>query len=291
MSRQLIAALPCRCNSTRLWGKPLQPLAPGLPIAEHLARSLRRFACVADVRLAIARGPGEGALIDLAERSGLEYLLGAEDDVLGRVIATAREAGATDVLRKTSEDPFFDISMLEPAWRRHLEHDNDVTALDLAPEGAAFEIFTLAALERCHELGSEEDREHIANYARFHQAEFAIEILRPEPACRRMDLRLTVDNPEDLIVCRAVFRGLRGHERLIPLREIVRFLDDRPELSDLVRPFASPHPTWEGIPQPQAPTATPPHAPATEPHAPTAQPHAPTAQPHAPTGVSPGHHA
>lgn len=249
MSRRLVAALPCRCNSTRLWGKPLQPLAPGLAIAEHLARSLRRFACVAEVRLAIARGPGEDALIDLAQRSGLGYLVGSEEDVLGRIIATAREAGASDVLRKTSEDPFFDIAMLEPAWRRHLEHGNDVTALDLAPEGTAFEIFTLAALERCHELGSEEDREHIADYARFHQAQFAIEIVRPEPVCRRLDLRLTVDNPEDLIVCRAVFHGLRGRERLIPLREIVRFLDDRPELSDLVRPFASPHPTWEGIPQ------------------------------------------
>jgi spore coat polysaccharide biosynthesis protein SpsF len=249
MSRRLVAVLPCRCDSTRLWGKPLQPLMPGLPIVAYLAQSLRQFACIADVRLAIAHGPGADALSALAERTRLDYLLGSEQDVLGRVIATARQAGASDVLRKTSEDPFFDISMLEPAWKCHLEQSNDVTALDLTPEGTAFEIFTLAALERCHELGDVEDREHIANYARFHQEQFAVEVLHPQPACRRLDLRLTVDNPEDLILCRAVFREMGGAERLIALHEIVDFLDAHPRLTELVRPFVENRPTWEALPR------------------------------------------
>jgi spore coat polysaccharide biosynthesis protein SpsF len=132
-----------------------------------------------------------------------------------------------------------------------------VTALDLVPEGTAFEIFTLAALQRCHELGGPSDREHIANYARFHQSEFAVEILHPAPECQRLDLRLTVDNPEDLILCRAVFHALGGHEhliplgdeRLIPLAEIIAFLDSHPELTELVRPFVDPRPTWEGLAQ------------------------------------------
>jgi spore coat polysaccharide biosynthesis protein SpsF len=247
LTRRLVAALPCRCASTRLWGKPLQPLAPGLPIVAHLARSLRQFACVRDVALAIAQGPGMDALIDLAEREQLQYCVGSEADVLARVIATARAAGATDVLRKTSEDPFFDIDMLAPAWLRHVQGGNDVTALDHTPEGAAFELFTLAALERCHALGNAEDREHIANYARFHQGELAVEILQPAPECRRLDLRLTVDNPEDLIVCRTVFAELGGAQRMLPLHEIVAFLDAHPQLTELVRPFVHPHPTWAGL--------------------------------------------
>ena len=71
----------------------------------------------------------------------------------------------------------------------------------------------------------------------------------PQPQCQRLNLRLTVDNPEDLILCRAVFRGLAGHERLLPLAEIVDFLDAHPELTELVRPFLDPRPTWEGLPQ------------------------------------------
>jgi spore coat polysaccharide biosynthesis protein SpsF len=245
-----VAALPCRCNSTRLWGKPLQPLAPQLAIVEYLARTLRLLPCVADVRLAIAEGPGEDALVDLAEHCGLSHLVGSESDVLGRVIDCAREAGATDVIRKTSEDPFLHAAMLEPAWMRHLEHGNDVTALDLVPEGTAFEIFTLAALVRCHERANVLEREHIADYARFHQAEFRVEILSPEPACRRKDLRLTVDNPEDLVLCRAVHRRLARDGAPIPLREIIRFLDHHPELTESVRPFVDERPTWLGVAQP-----------------------------------------
>lgn len=249
MRRRLVAVLPCRCNSTRLWGKPLQPIAPGLAIVEYLARSLRRFACVAEVRLAIAEGPGEDALVQLAARLGLGYLVGSEADVLGRVIACAREAGATDVIRKTSEDPFFDTAMLEPAWTRHLEHGNEITALDLVPEGAGFEIFGLPALIRCHESAGEEDREHIANYARFHQSQFRLEILEPAGPCRRPDLRVSVDNPEDLIVCRAVLDCLEGGERLLALEEIVQFLDEHRELTALVDPFVQAGPTWRGVPE------------------------------------------
>jgi spore coat polysaccharide biosynthesis protein SpsF len=179
--------------------------------------------------------------------------VGPEADVLGRVIACAREAGATDVLRKTSEDPFLHAAMLEPAWHSHVEHANDVTAVDLVPEGAGFEIFTLAALERCHEHGDAEDREHIANYARFHQGAFAVEILRPEQVCRRPDLRVTVDNPEDLIVCRAIHRELARGCEPIPLGEIVGFLDDHPELTGLVRCFLDEHPTWLGVAQRETP--------------------------------------
>jgi spore coat polysaccharide biosynthesis protein SpsF len=240
--------LPCRANSTRLFAKPLQPVAPGVSILEYLVRSLLGFSCVAKVSLAIAKGTGDGAFVELAKRLGISYHLGSETDVLGRVIECAHAARASDVLRKTSEDPFFDYSALEPAWATHVADGNDVTALDDVPEGTAFELFTLAALERCHRLSSAEDREHIANYARFHQDEFRIEILGPaNPACRRLELRLTVDNPEDLILCRAVMAELGSRHARIPLCETVRFLDRNPQLTALVRPFVHAEPTWRGV--------------------------------------------
>jgi spore coat polysaccharide biosynthesis protein SpsF len=232
-----------------LWAKPLQRIAPGVTICEYLVGTLARMQCVSEVRLAIAEGPGAEALVDLAERIGLAWHVGSEEDVLGRVIDCAREARATDVLRKTSEDPFLHTSMLEEAWVRHVEHGNDVTALDLVPEGTGFEIFTLEALTRCHERGSIEDREHIANYARFHQAEFAVEILLPDPACRRMDLRLTVDNPEDLILCRAVHRALARDGIPIALHDIIDYLDARPGLVEPVRAFVDEQPIWLDVVQ------------------------------------------
>jgi spore coat polysaccharide biosynthesis protein SpsF len=227
----------------------LQRIAPDLTICEYIVVTLTSFPCVSEVRLAIARGPGDDAFVGMAERLGLAYLIGSEEDVLGRVIACACEAGATDVLRRTSEDPFLHGAMLEQAWCAHVAHGNDVTAVDLVPEGTGFEIFTVAALRRCDERGSVDDHEHVANYARFHQHEFNVEILLPEQACRRVDLRLTVDNPEDLILCRRIYDELGGEQPPIPLRAIVELLDECPELPALVSHFAHPQPIWLDLPQ------------------------------------------
>jgi spore coat polysaccharide biosynthesis protein SpsF len=53
----------------------------------------------------------------------------------------------------------------------------------------------------------------------------------------RRDLRLTVDNPEDLIVCRAVYNKFKDLAPLIPINEVVGFLDNNPNLIELTAPF------------------------------------------------------
>ncbi|MBI4617566.1 MAG: hypothetical protein HY720_28400 [Planctomycetes bacterium] len=50
--------------------------------------------------------------------------------------------------------------------------------------------------------------------------------------------------PEDLVVCRRVCEAFRDHARLVPLDEIVRFLDSRPNLGTLVPPYSDPKPLW-----------------------------------------------
>ena len=53
----------------------------------------------------------------------------------------------------------------------------------------------------------------------------------------RKDLRLTVDNPEDLVVCRAVYLKFKEFAPRFPLKEIVKFLDDNPQLKELIAPY------------------------------------------------------
>lgn len=248
--RRLAAILAVRNNGTRLYGKPLQQLDDGITILGQSVAALQSFGCVDRVVIAAAEGPHNAAYGSVSTELGCEHVVGPEQDVLARILAGARAAGATDVLRKTSEDPFFDYDMLEPAWKRHVDRSNDVTALDHVPEGCAFELLTVAALERCHEEGTPADHEHVADYARFHQDRFRVDILGPhDPRCRRPDLRLTVDLPQDLIVARAVYRELRSLAPRVPLARIIELLDARPDLTALTAPFAHGGPVWDGVPQ------------------------------------------
>jgi len=245
MSRRLVAALACRANSSRLYAKPLQPLAPGVTILSQLVAALQTFPFVEKIVLGIAEGDENLVFREVADTLGVAHVFGPEEDVLGRVIACAHEGDATDVFRKTTEDPFFDHASLEHAWAIHVANGNDITALDGGPEGLGCELFTLEALERSHRLHETvEQLEHVPGYALAHPDGFRLELIRPEPALRRPDLRLTVDNPEDLVVARAVYETLADRAPLIPLDAIVDLLDRRPDLTALNARFASGRTAW-----------------------------------------------
>ena len=47
---------------------------------------------------------------------------------------------------------------------------------------------------------------------------------------RRPEIRLTVDNPEDLIVVRKIWDAIGTQEGVIPLADIIKFLDENPEI-------------------------------------------------------------
>jgi spore coat polysaccharide biosynthesis protein SpsF len=250
MSRRLIAGLACRLTGSRLYGKPLQSLAPGVTILAQIVACIRASAVPAEVVLAIAESQENAALRLAAEELEAPYVLGDEKDVLGRLLRAVDAHGATDLLRKTTESPFFEIDGMELAWERHVANGNDITVVDHVPLGAAVEIYTAEALRRSHAEGRDEDRsELVSNYGRYNQRLFKVEIVEPPPACRRTDLRLTVDYPEDLILCRAAYAELADKAPLIPLAEIVAFLDSRPDLTDLVARYVHDAPIWTGAPQ------------------------------------------
>ncbi len=59
-------------------------------------------------------------------------------------------------------------------------------------------------------------------------------LIDAEPDVARGDYRLTVDYPEDLVLCRSVYAELKGQAPAIPLADIVRYLDANPQLAGLV---------------------------------------------------------
>lgn len=248
MRRRLVAALACRNNGTRLYGKPMQRLSGEQTILDQIILAIKRFPVIEEIVLGVSEGADNEVFAEVARRHGVSHLRGDPKDVLSRLIACGRHAGATDVFRVTTESPWFVYDLLEPLWQRHLENGNDITVCDEYPEGLCFEIYTLAALERSHQRGGVKDRsEFCSNYARTHPHEFKIEVERPKEGLRRMDLRVTVDNPEDLMLCRAIASALKDAMPLIPAEKIVAFIDSRPDLQALVHPYVVPEPLWNVV--------------------------------------------
>lgn len=242
-TRRLVVALACRINGSRLYGKPLQLLdiEGRVSVLEHMITMLQSESAIAEVVLGVAPGTANEVFHEVAQARGLRSIRGDERDVLGRLILCAEAGGATDVFRVTSESPFTYVEAIADAWHRHVHHGNDVTVTDGLPDGCNFEIFTLEALQRSHVRGTDRHRSELCSlYIREHREEFRVEIVPVPAALQRPMLRLTIDYPEDLILCRAVYAALRAEAPRLPLSRIIPWLDSRPDLTALTAPFASP---------------------------------------------------
>ncbi|MBT7624342.1 MAG: acylneuraminate cytidylyltransferase, partial [Flavobacteriaceae bacterium] len=68
-------------------------------------------------------------------------------------------------------------------------------------------------------------------------SQFKVEKPKPIEELIRKDLRLTVDNPEDLVVCRKLYSEFKHYSPRISVLELVKYLDKNPSLKELVYPL------------------------------------------------------
>jgi len=240
-NRRLIAALACRNQGSRLYGKPLQNLHvdKGVRIIDNVIQCLRSIESIDDVVLAISEGSENEVFIEVAHQYGIDFVIGDENDVLARLISAGDHASATDVFRVTSESPFLYFEEVDAYWEKYSALNLDALFMEPISDGCGFEIISLNALKTSHMNGSVKHRSEMCSlYIREHAESFKIQKVEPPKIFQRYDLRLTVDNPEDLVVCRHIYQALSQQAPRIPLHEIVGFLDRNPDLIRLVAPFA-----------------------------------------------------
>lgn len=230
---RLIAALACRAASSRLYCKPLQ-LIGDHTILEYLVTRIQSVPRVDQIVLAISEGIENRIFIEFAEKTGLEYVIGDEKDVQGRLILAGEKGRADLILRATTESPFLYTNNIETMVERHIAEGAALTVCEGLPEGSYCEIITLSALKDARECGEARHRSEFCTLYMFEHPERykTIKLLAPRKV-RRPDIRLTVDYPEDLIVCRRVAEALRKDGPLFPLEAVIEFLDAHPKINSV----------------------------------------------------------
>ena len=239
-SRKLVATLACRNNGARLFGKPLHNLdiADNLTVLDQLILSLQKIPSIKKIVLGISEGVVNDVFISYAEKYGISYIRGNEEDVLQRLIQCGEKVGATDVFRVTTECPFLYFEAIEKAWQIHIEEGNDATVADNVTDSTNFEIIRLDVLRKAHVQGERRHRSELCSlYIRENPGQFKIKMIEVPRNLNRPDIRLSVDYPEDLILCRAVYRHFKEKVPLVPIYEIIAYLDTRPDLLELIAPF------------------------------------------------------
>jgi spore coat polysaccharide biosynthesis protein SpsF (cytidylyltransferase family) len=219
--------------SSRCPGKALAPLA-GRPLLEVLLE--RMCSTGLPVVLATSRGADNDPLAALAERLGVPAFRGDEDDVLRRHVECARAHAADAVVRVTGDNPLTDTETLQDLVAAHVAARADYTYVpgDALLMGILPEVISTSALDRSWTAGEARHRSELVTlYIKEHPEAFRI-LTRPLPeGLYRPDLRLTVDEPEDVALMQAVFERLAAPGRLVTTREAIALLDREPALAGM----------------------------------------------------------
>tara|TARA_B100000795_G_C22732020_1_gene411752 strand:- start:452 stop:1204 length:753 start_codon:yes stop_codon:yes gene_type:complete len=240
MKKKLVAALACRNQGSRLYGKPVQNLdiENGVTILDNIISCLNTITCIDEIVLGISEGIENQVFIDIAKKNNIKYIIGDENDVLHRLILCGEVSDATDIFRVTSESPFLFFEPVEELWSNHINNKLDVTFYDNVVDGSGFEIISLNALQTSHRMGEDRHRSEACSlYIRENLDQFKVEKPTPIFELIRNDLRLTVDNPEDLVVCRKLYFEFKHLAPRIPVLELIKFLDNNKSLKELIFPL------------------------------------------------------
>ena len=96
----------------------------------------------------------------------------------------------------------------------------------------------MEALKKSHHDGDRRHRSELVSlFIHENQDKFKIYTELPPEELRRPDVRITVDYPEDLVVCRAVYEHFKEFAPNIPLLNVVNFLDKNKQLIKLTSSF------------------------------------------------------
>jgi glutamate-1-semialdehyde 2,1-aminomutase len=222
----VIAIVQARMGSVRFPGKVLSPVL-GKPVLEHLIERLSRAELVDEVVLAIPDTDANEELKVFADGLGLRCFRGSEGDVLDRFGVAANSADAQVIVRITGDCPLVAPELVDRVLSELASEQYDYLRTGTSfPDGFDVEAFTVGALRRARtEATDAYDREHVTPYMQRDPVARAAVL---EAAQAVPDERVTLDEPEDLEVIRAVFETF-GHNRF-SFEDIAQLMRSEPSL-------------------------------------------------------------
>jgi len=240
MKRKLVAVLACRNNGSRLYGKPLQNLGndPDINIISMIINTLKKSKSISVIILAISNKKDNVIYQEIAKNNKIKFIFGPDEDVLKRLNLGAKATNASDIFRVTTESPFISFEYIDKIWKMHIKEDNDLTIFSNNIDGMGFEIFTSDSLLISHKKGNSRHRSELCDlYIRENNKDFKVKYFLNNKYNK--NYRLTVDNPEDLILCKKLFIKYQKDYPLISMKKIIKFLNNSKKDVKLTKKFMS----------------------------------------------------
>ncbi len=199
---------------------------------EHIIDRLKRVPSLDGICVATTVNVSDDAIVEIAERVGVDVYRGSEIDVLDRYYQAAEQENADVICRITSDDPLKDPDVIEKVMQEFLSNDCDYASNTLRPtypEGIDVEVFSFVALKRAWQEGElPSEREHVTPYIWKNAKKFSLHSV--EQVKNLSELRWTLDYAEDWLFIQQVYDFLYPDNPAFSMEDVLKLLEARPYL-------------------------------------------------------------
>jgi len=234
-----VAGIQARMGSSRLARKPLADLS-GKPMIRRVWERAKKARHVTEVYVLTSEDPSDDELAAYCEGAGILVRRGPVHDVLARYLRLVEEQGATYVVRITGDCPLISPEFIDLQIEALQAHDGDYA---IVPEACGRSVLPGQGVHSARMLAmaarsrDPRDREHVGAFflARSRSILRGVQI-DVERVLERDDLRITVDEAQDLELMQAVYEHFApAYDSLAPLADVIAWIDAHPEVFELNR--------------------------------------------------------
>lgn len=236
--QKIAATIEARMTSSRLPGKVLMDFA-GKPDLQHIIERLRRSKYIDEVVVATTVNATDDPIITLCENLGCNYYRGSEEDVLQRVLDTAKSVNADILVEITGDCPVIDWrhadALIELFFKEECDYVSNILERTY-PRGFDTQVYPVAVLEEVNRLTKDPlDHEHVSLYIYQHQERFKCLNMAAPQHLNHPELEVTLDTKEDYELIKKVYENLYPIKHDFTCEDVVKFLLEHSEITDIIK--------------------------------------------------------
>lgn len=225
--------ITARTSSTRLPQKMLLPIR-GKKVIEHDIDRAKLAKGIDVVVLCTSDRPEDDILEKIAKKQDINYFRGPLKDIIARWLGAATKFNLDYFVEFDGDDLFCDPGLLGLAVTQMLKKPCDMIrpSADLVC-GAAGYCISVSALKKIYDIKNTKNVDfwpvYFTDTGLFKVRDLKVE----DPIFKNQNIRLTLDYPEDLDFFKKVFDELEINTNHVPLRRILKFLNQKPEIAKI----------------------------------------------------------
>ena len=227
-NKKVLAIIQARYESSRFPGKVLKKIN-NRTILEIIILRLKKSKNITKIIVACSNNKKDKEIIKICRKLNIQYFVGDENNVLKRYYYAAKKYNAKNIVRITSDCPLIDYTIVDKVIENFFLKKVDYTSTDPQsfPDGMDTEVFKFSALNASYQKSKTKlEREHVTQFI-INNIKFKKSYLKNYKDYSF--LRLTLDEPNDLILIKKIFNFFNKNIFFL-LKDIIFFYNMKKKL-------------------------------------------------------------